>query len=95
MSDLVSVVADGEVVTAGHPVFVHSVVLTPAAAVATLVLKTNGSSGTTKLTLQAAANGNSVSWTSADHGGTSFPLGVYADIGGDGAAASIELTPLT
>lgn len=77
---------------AGVPVLVHSVVLTPAAAVATLALKTNGTGGTTLLTLQAPANGASVSWTSAGAGGVIFALGVYADIGGAGAVASIELS---
>jgi hypothetical protein len=42
------------------PATLHRVVLTPAAAVATAVIKEGGSGGTTVMALQAAANGNSV-----------------------------------
>lgn len=90
MSDLLNVTADGEVCGAGNKVFMRSVTLTPAAAVATLTVKSGGASGTTILTLQAAANGGSVVFTSQAVGGV-LCEGVYADIGGAGAAASFEL----
>lgn len=90
MADLVNITADGEVSGAGNKMFLRSVTLTPAAAVATLTVKTGGASGTALLTLQAAASGASVSWQAGGKGGVAFD-GVYADIGGAGAAASFEL----
>lgn len=90
MSDLRNITADGEVCGASNKVFLRSIVLTPAAAAATLVVKDGGASGTTRITLQAEANGVSAVWTAGGEGGVLFN-GVYADIGGSGAAASFEL----
>jgi hypothetical protein len=42
------------------PAVLHGFVLTPAAAVVTAVIRENGSGGTIVMSLQAAANGNSV-----------------------------------
>jgi hypothetical protein len=42
------------------PAMLHGAILTPAAAVATAVIRENGSGGTIRVSLQAAANGSSV-----------------------------------
>jgi hypothetical protein len=82
----IEVTADAQVVTG--PGRIGAVVLTPAAAVATLILYDNTSAAGTKLiTLQAAANGGSVVFLTP----FVFSTGVYADIGGSGAVAYVIL----
>lgn len=82
----VEVTADAQVATG--PGRVLGVVLTPAAAVASLILYDNtAASGTKLLTLQAAANGASVPVDIP----FVFSAGVYADIGGAGATAYVIL----
>lgn len=82
----VPVTSDSQVVTG--PGRVGAVVLTPAAAKASLVLYDNtAASGTVLLTLQAAADGNSVVVQLP----FVFSTGVYADIGGSGATAYVIL----
>jgi hypothetical protein len=77
------------------PARLKSVVLTPAAAVATLVIddSTDGS-GTDLFSLQAGASGASVIWMSADStkhtAGVGFSVGIHATLGGTGASAMIE-----
>lgn len=73
------------------PLFLKSMVLTPAAAVATALLQdTAAGSGTDVISLQAAANGNSAAWQSADKDGVYFAAGLYLTLGGAGAAVSVE-----
>src|SRR5262245_29025983 len=67
---------------------VKLVVLTPAAAVATVVIRDGGAGGTTRLSLQAAANGNSVVWTSIGDPMT-FGTDVHTTIAGAGALVDI------
>lgn len=88
-ANYVAVTADA-IVRAGNG-RIASVVLTPAAAVATLILYDNASaaSGNKILTLQAAANGGSVVFTPPDS--VIFTAGCYADIGGTDAAAYVYL----
>lgn len=84
---LKEVTATGDVVT-GSPVL-HSVVLTPAAAVARLEIR-DGASGAIRATLQAAANGTSAVWVSGDEDGVLFSTAVHATLSGAGAAAAFE-----
>jgi hypothetical protein len=82
----VEVTSDSQVVTGTGRI--GAVVVTPAAAVATLVLHDNTSAtGTVLLSLQAAANGGSVVFDTP----IAFSVGVYANIGGAGAAAYVVL----
>lgn len=69
---------------------IKGVVLTPAAAAATLVLHDNASaaSGTVLARLQAPANGGSAVFVGLD---IPFANGVYATLGGAGAAAVVYL----
>lgn len=73
------------------PVFLKSVVLTPAAAKSTVVIEDSAAgSGTALLSLQAAADGASAVWQSPDSEGVLFSAGIYATLAGTGAAVSIE-----
>jgi hypothetical protein len=65
-----------------------SAVLTPAAAVSTLVVRQGGAGGTVILTLQAAANGGSVQ---ARFEGLGYSGQLHATLTGAGALATIEL----
>lgn len=89
-SRLKQVAATGQV-EAG-PAYLKSVTLTPAAAVATLVVdnSTDGA-GTDLIKLQAPASGQSVRWASADGQGVLFTTAIYATLTGAGAVASFEL----
>lgn len=71
--------------------WLKSIILTPAAAVSTLVVddSTDGSA-TDLLSMQAAANGNSADWSSGDQEGVWFTTGIHATLGGAGAAATFE-----
>lgn len=53
-------IATGDITIGGARLPIQGFVLTPAAAVATAVIKKGGSGGTTVISLQAAANGASV-----------------------------------
>lgn len=82
----VEVTSDSQV--ALRPGRVGAVVLTPAAAKATLILYDNtAASGTVLLTLQAPADGGSIVFNVP----FAFSTGVYADIGGNGATAYVIL----
>ena len=91
MSIANSVAVTSDAVVSAKGGRIGSVVLTPAAAVSTLILYDNASaaSGTVLLSLQAAANGNSAIFAPTD--AIAFSNGVYADIGGSGAAAYVNL----
>ena len=84
----VSATGDVDVTNAKQGAKLFSVVLTPAAAVSTLVVKDGGSGGTTILSLQAAANGNSAVWRS----GSGVPLNgvLHATLSGASAVAAFE-----
>lgn len=70
----------------------RAVVLTPAAAVsAVLVQDSSAGGGTDVLSLQAAANGASAVWLSADPDGVPFSAGVYVTLSGASAAVSVEV----
>jgi hypothetical protein len=76
------------------PCYLKSVTLTPAAAVATVsVDDSSDGSATDLLSLQAAANGESVIWVSQDKRGVAFQNGVHITVGGAGAAVSVEVEP--
>lgn len=66
---------------------VKKVLLTPAAAVSTLVLRDGGAGGTVKLEMQAAANGQTVEVTLED--GEGFGTDVHATLAGLGAVAYV------
>jgi hypothetical protein len=66
------------------------VVLTPAAAVATLVLREGGSGGRILYQLQAAANGNSVTLDMGDDPDI-ISGQLHATIGGAGAFATVSI----
>lgn len=88
-ANYVEVTADAQVATGNGRI--ACVVLTPAAAVATLILYDNTSATGDKIvTLQAAANGGSVVLSPPDS--IVFDTGVYADIGGAGALAYVYLS---
>jgi hypothetical protein len=73
------------------PLYLKSVVLTPAAAVATVTIEDSAAGGGTDLlSLQAAANGNSAVWTSGEKDGVYFATGVHATIAGAGALLTLE-----
>jgi hypothetical protein len=63
--------------------------LTPAAAVATLVVRDGGAGGTVKAELQAAANGSTVEVSVP--GGEAFGTDCHATLGGAGAVAYVAL----
>lgn len=89
--DTVNVAATGTVFAT--PAMIVSVVLTPAAATATLVLRNGGAGGTTKLTLQALVSGNSAVWMSP------YPIrcgtDIHATLAGAGATATVQYLPTT
>lgn len=92
MSDLIHATATGDVVVSTKVAFVHSVVLTPAAAKSTVVVRTGGASGTIKLTLQAPADGGSAVWSAGHDAGALFPNGVHITVSGSGALVDVELS---
>lgn len=93
MSDIIHVTATGFVLTQGHSAIVQSITLTPAAAVANVVLRDFGATGTIKTTLQAAANGGSIVWIAGDaKAGPLFTDGVHVTLTGAGATVEIELS---
>lgn len=65
--------------------FVRSVILTAAAATATVTVKAGGSGGTTLLALSAVANTS----ISADLVGAMFKDGVHVTLSGSGASVSV------
>ena len=67
---------------------IDSVVLTPAAAVATAVVRENGSGGTIILALQAAANGGSVQHIFR---GLVYSGQLHVTLAGAGVQATVEL----
>lgn len=85
MGALRQVSATGDVITGVHRLY--GVVLTPAAAVATLEIR-DGSSGTVLLTLQAAASGSSV--TPELGGCVQFATAIHATLSGAGALAAFH-----
>jgi hypothetical protein len=95
MSTLVKVAATGNVTPAARGQL-RSVILTPAAAIATLDIRLDGSGGTVVASLQAAASGNSVVWAAAPRqagvagAGVPFPGPVHATLAGAGASATFE-----
>lgn len=72
-----------------NPAYVHSVSLTAGSDQATLELRDNGSSGTKKVTIKAAANATE-SHTFAE--GAEFFTDVHATISGTSPVASVEWT---
>jgi hypothetical protein len=87
MSTLAKVTATGNVGTGSK--YLQSIVLSPAAAVATLDVRLDGSGGAVVLTLQAAANGASVVWQATDRPGVGAAQ-PHATLAGAGASASFE-----
>lgn len=85
--------ATGDVVAGRRTL--HSVVLTPAAAVATLDIR-DGSGGAVLLSLQAAANGSSVIWAAGSprgqEAGLPFGSSIHATLAGAGASVTVEHT---
>jgi hypothetical protein len=73
------------------PLYLKSVVLTPAAAAATASLQdTAAGGGTDVLSLAAAASGNGALWVSGDPDGVYFGAGLYLTLSGAGALVSVE-----
>ena len=73
------------------PARIKSIVLTPAAAVATLTIDDSlDGSGTDALSLQAAASGNSAVWRTGDQDGAYVSIGIHATLAGAGALVTIE-----
>ena len=70
--------------------YLKSVTVTPAAAVATVDVRLASSAGAIVLSLQAAANGASVTWVSADSEAVYFAGALHATLAGAGASASFE-----
>lgn len=92
MSQLKRVTATGDVAaagTGGGARVLRSVVLTPAAAAATLDVR-DGSGGAIIASLQAAANGNSAIWSVVDRAGVPFTTAIHATIAGASASATFE-----
>ncbi len=87
MSSLNKVTASGNVGTGSR--YLQSIVLSPAAAVATLDVRLDGAAGAVVLTLQAAANGSSVVWQATDKPGVGASQ-PHATLTGAGASASFE-----
>jgi hypothetical protein len=86
MSNLAKVTATGNV-AAGQRVL-RSVILSPAAAVASVDVRLDGASGTVVATLQAAANGGAVVWQAAREGVLASQL--HATLTGASASATFE-----
>jgi hypothetical protein len=73
------------------PLYLKSVVLTPAAALSTASLQDSAAGGGTDvISLQAAASGSSAVWTAGDPDGVFFGTGLYLTLSGAGAAVSVE-----
>lgn len=87
--DLKEVSATGDVTT-GVPVYLHSLVLTAGSDAATVVIK-DGSSGSARLTLKAAAN-TSTSWRCGDPKGVLFSTAIHATLTGTGPVADVEFS---
>jgi hypothetical protein len=94
MSQLTKLSASGNAVsTAGQ---LHSVVLTPGNALATVDVRLDGSGGSVVASLQAAANGNSVAWRAVGKArgvagnGVRFPGPLHLTLVGTGASVSVE-----
>lgn len=83
---LKQVTADGEVATAGVGLVVYALTLTAGSDAATAVFKSGGASGTTLLTLKAAAN---ATVHAQFPGGAAFPAGCYVDVTGTGPLVSV------
>lgn len=94
MSTLTKAAATGNVVTAAGQL--HSVILTPAAAVSTVDIRLDGSGGTVVASLQAAANGNSVVWQAVGEqrgvagNGVRFPGPLHVTLAGASASVTVE-----
>jgi hypothetical protein len=86
LSNLAQVTGSGDVATGVRKL--RSITLTPAAAVATVVVK-DGSGGSAVLSLQAAANGNSVQWR-AGADGVQFATAINLTLIGVGAIVVVE-----
>jgi len=84
--NLVQVAATGDVATG--PRQLHSVVLTAAAAAASVVVR-DGSGGAVRLTVKAAIEAT-VSWVASDPKGVPFYSSVHATLTGAGALVSVE-----
>lgn len=84
--ELTRVTATGTVKATGG--VVKQVIVTPAAAIVTLVLRDGGAGGTTKLEAQAAASGGTVQINMANDG-LIFSTDVHATITGAGALCYI------
>jgi len=85
--NLVQVSATGDVVTGQRRL--HSVILSPAGAAATLEVR-DSASGAIRLTLKALINGPSVPWVAGDRSGIPFSSAIHATLTGAGALASFE-----
>ena len=92
MSDLIHATATGDVVVTTKVAFVHSIILTPAAAKSTVVVRTGGASGTIKASLQAPADGGSAIWSAGSDQGVLFTQGVHITVGGAGALVDVEVS---
>lgn len=92
LTTLVSITGSAEIGATTRRKNVYAVVLTPAAALATLnVYEGTSNAGTKRLTLQAGANGPSVV---AQFEGAVFSGGVFMELAGAGASAAIETVEL-
>lgn len=91
MSDLLRSVVEGQLIDAAKPVLLHSVNLTGAASIATLVLKTGGAAGRAIINLQTGADGASVAWSAGSLSGV-LCKGIYALLDGGGADFSVEVS---
>jgi hypothetical protein len=91
MATLKRVTATGDVATGKR--LLHSVTLTPAAAVSTLDVR-DSNTGAIVLSLQAAANGSSVVWDASsprgEQPGIPFGSSIHATIAGASASAMFE-----
>lgn len=92
MSTLTRVAATGDVATGARTL--HSVILTPAAAAATLEVRVAGGTGNPLLSLSAPANGASAIWHAASPRGQApgvpFGAGIHATLTGASASATFE-----
>jgi hypothetical protein len=86
VSVLAKVAATGNVVSGRY---LQSVILSPAAAVASLDVRLDGAGGAVVMTLQAAANGSAVVWQAAGLPGVGCAQ-LHATLAGAGASATFE-----
>lgn len=92
MSTLKKVTATGDVAAAGaggNPRRLLGVILTPAAAVASVDVR-DGDGTTVLASLQAAANGASATWQAGDPNGVPCMAAIHATLAGTGASATFE-----